>query len=811
MPLVKKILFFLAAAVVAFSMSAAPVDQATAAKWAGNFLSNVSQAGKLTIPNGSKLELRKAEHSRVLGAGAVYYIYTTDHSYVVVAGDDRAEQILAYGDYALDIQNMPPGMMDMLAQYKDEIEYLQRNPTLKVNPIVSPRNTPSLKAASVGPLLTCNWDQSAPFWNECTFGGYQCYTGCPATSAAMVFYYWKYPLGPVPALPGYESLINYSYSGSLIYNHEPMPSTTFDWDNMIDDYTGSYTDEQGAAVAALMHYIGHAEHMVYGATTSSGSGVSVDSVGNIRDAFLVCGYDPETVRLVKKTSAYEGGTTLYTDAEWAEILQEEMFAERPVVFCAVSTNGGGHAFNIDGYDSSINKYHVNFGWSGSSNDWFALNAFNCQGSNYSVYQQMVIGIQPPVQGPAIKVNPDKLKMEAFVDQDATATVVVRGQELTSAIDVALNDESGYFSINVSSVAPDEQAEGKAITVTYAPEAVGTHTATLTLSNADAQTKVVNITGTATLDTHTPVMLPADETYVNLTKFRADWTDETADKFVDSYTLLVSTKPAATLIVDEDFSDMPSTGNNIASNPTPYLPDGWTFEGSELWLDGACLSLGTDCHLVTQPFDMKGYDKATIIVRAKNDNIYASSATLAVETSMDIMTAKTWGEYLDYTFVLDCDEVEQFKIGSNLYYCDIESIKIYAGELDESTLREIAEEGDTTSRLITGITDKSYLVRNLEAGLTFYYKVKALYTDGTESAWSNFECVTLFENGPAYVRGDVNDDGNINITDVTILVNYLLSDDATGIDLEAANCNQDDNINISDVTVLISYLLSGNWN
>ena len=377
MPLVKKIIYFLAAAVVVFSMSAAPVDQATAAKWAGNFLSNVSRSGKLTIPNGSKLELKKAELSRVLGAGAVYYIYTTDNSYVVVAGDDRAEQILAYGDYALDIQNMPPGMMDMLAQYKDEIEYLQKHPALKVNPVVSPRNTPSLRAASVGPLLTCNWDQSAPFWNECHFGGYQCYTGCPATSAAMVFYYWKYPREAVPALPGYESLINYSYSGSLIYNHEPMPSMTFDWDNMIDDYTGSYTDEQGAAVAALMHYIGHAEHMVYGATSSSGSGVSVDSVDNIRDAFLVCGYDPETIRLVKKTSAYEGGTTLYTDAEWAEILQEEMFAERPVVFCAVSTSGGGHAFNIDGYDSNSNKYHVNFGWSGTSNDWFALNAFNC--------------------------------------------------------------------------------------------------------------------------------------------------------------------------------------------------------------------------------------------------------------------------------------------------------------------------------------------------------------------------------------------------------------------------------------------------
>ena len=802
----KKLLLLLIAAIASFSMSAAPVDQPTAAKMAGNFLSNGRQAGKLMAPNGSKLELKMAEPSRVLGAGVVYYIYTTGNSYVVVAGDDRAEQILAYGDYALDIKNMPPGMKDMLAQYKDEIEYLQQNPTLKVNPIVSPRNTPSLKAASVGPLLTCNWNQNAPFWNECYFGGYQCYTGCPATSAAMVFYYWKYPTGTVPALPGYESAIDYSYWSSINYTHAPLPSMTFDWNNMLDDYSGGFTEEQGAAVAALMHYIGHAEHMVYGTSDAGGSGVSVDSVGNICDAFLICGYDSTTTRLVKKTSAYSGGTTLYTDAEWAEILQEEMFAERPIVFCAVASGGGGHAFNVDGYDSSTNKYHVNFGWSGNYNDWFALNAFSGQGSTYNVYQQMVIGIQPPELGPAIKVNPARLKMESFVDQNATATVVVKGQELNGAIIVTLNDESGYFSIDAGSVALDEQEDGKTITVTYAPEAVGDHTATLMLTNADAETKVVNLFGTATLDTHKPVMLPVDEAYINLTQFRADWTDETADKYVDSYTLLVDTKPAATLIVDEDFSDLPS-GSNVASDPTPYLPEGWTFEGSSLWLDGACLSIGSDCRLVTQQFDLTGYDKATIIVRAKNDTYYASSATLAVETSIDGKTTKTLGEYYDYIFVLNCSETENFRIGSDRYYCDIEAIQIYAGELDEYTLREIVEEGDTASRLITGITDKSYTVRGLEPGGTFYYKVKALYTDGTESAWSNFECVTLFANGPEFERGDVNRDGKVNIGDVTDLINMLLSNAEYD---EQADCSLDGRMNIGDVTALIQYLLGGVW-
>ena len=61
-----------------------------------------------------------------------------------------------------------------------------------------------------------------------------------------------------------------------------------------------------------------------------------------------------------------------------------------------------------------------------------------------------------------------------------------------------------------------------------------------------------------------------------------------------------------------------------------------------------------------------------------------------------------------------------------------------------------------------------------------------------------------------VRGDVDDDGNVNISDVTALIDYLLSGNAAGISLENADCDEDSNINISDVTSLIDYLLSGSW-
>ena len=60
------------------------------------------------------------------------------------------------------------------------------------------------------------------------------------------------------------------------------------------------------------------------------------------------------------------------------------------------------------------------------------------------------------------------------------------------------------------------------------------------------------------------------------------------------------------------------------------------------------------------------------------------------------------------------------------------------------------------------------------------------------------------------RGDVDGDGHISINDVTELINYLLSDDATGIHLDAADCDLNGDVSISDVTKLINFLLGESW-
>ena len=61
-----------------------------------------------------------------------------------------------------------------------------------------------------------------------------------------------------------------------------------------------------------------------------------------------------------------------------------------------------------------------------------------------------------------------------------------------------------------------------------------------------------------------------------------------------------------------------------------------------------------------------------------------------------------------------------------------------------------------------------------------------------------------------VRGDVNEDGYINVSDVTMLINALLTDNMTGINEANADCSQDGSLSITDVTLLINYIMTEAW-
>ena len=60
-----------------------------------------------------------------------------------------------------------------------------------------------------------------------------------------------------------------------------------------------------------------------------------------------------------------------------------------------------------------------------------------------------------------------------------------------------------------------------------------------------------------------------------------------------------------------------------------------------------------------------------------------------------------------------------------------------------------------------------------------------------------------------VPGDADGDGKLSVTDVTAIIDYVLSNDASGINLDAADFNNDGQVAISDVTAIIDYIMHNN--
>lgn len=496
--MLKKLSLLIVALAAAWQMSAAPVDVSAAKTKAEQYLANKVYAGKFMAPGATQATLIKTE----MGDKAqtpVYYIFNTATTFVIVSGDDRAEEILAYGDKPLNLDRIPKNMEAWLNIYKEQLDWLLTNPDVKVSKPVSYKS-PKLRATVTGPLLTAIWDQEAPFNNLChfTYSGtnYTCLTGCPATSASMVLYYWKYPTEPVGPLPAYTASLDLSYWNSVSYTYPELPQTTFDWDNMIDDYTGSYTTAQGSAVATLMRYCGQAESMMYGTSSAGGSGIYTTDAQNIADMFIAFGYDEATTRLALKSD--------YTETTWAQLLQEEIAESRPIVFMAVDAGGnGGHAFNVDGYNSSTNKYHVNFGWSGDGNNWYAMNAFSYGGYTFSSNQMATVGIQPPMG--MIKATPSEVNFQGFAGETYTQTVKVQARNLENDINI---EKIGPDIITVShtTITAAEAANGVDVVVTYAPTEAGTTNASLELSCADEDVEAVSVPITGVAQPRVPTLI-----------------------------------------------------------------------------------------------------------------------------------------------------------------------------------------------------------------------------------------------------------------------------------------------------------------
>ena len=349
--------------------SAAPVDSVAARAVAARFLSSAGGMS-LRAPCGT-MRLAHVQPSAACGGTvADYYVFAgpDNQGFVIVAGDDRAKAILAYGDSPIDVDNVPSNVQWLLNQYTEQIEYLFTHPDVQTRAPARNDSTPPV----VEPMITTQWGQRAPYRNQCPqVDGVYCVTGCVATGMAQVMNYWKFP-SELPHLPAYKT-------STLKLSVPALPATSVDWDLMRDTYrANTYTEQEGAAVATLMRYCGQSCEMDY-TITSSGAWTS-DALAS----FKKFGYDHNATMI----SRYN-----FADDEWNSLILDDLTQGRPVCYVGKATEP--HFFILDGYDGS--KYHINWGWDGLYDAFYELDAMNAGGFKPKDRHHMLHGVFPATE------------------------------------------------------------------------------------------------------------------------------------------------------------------------------------------------------------------------------------------------------------------------------------------------------------------------------------------------------------------------------------------------------------------------------
>lgn len=362
-----------ALAITSLHASAGNIDANAARMNANSFLKQKAATGKMKAASTADIRLAYTEKSSV--SGNAFYIFNIDGGgWVIVAGDDCAKEVLAYGtEGSINVNTMPENMKGFLNMLKGQIETAQAY-TGKTVPVKAIKlSTP------VEPLLKTRWGQGEPWNRQCptNASGQLTSVGCAPLAMAQIVYYWKYP-NEVPELP--------SYPGTGYQWYPSLPATTFDYDLILDQYryydpeTGSpiivdYTDEQANEVAKLSRYCGQACKSRYGNSGTSTGSYSYDQ----RTAFKTFGYNENLQLIGKDPSYYNDNSNKYTIEEWCELILIELEAGHPIPYHDLWE---GHAWVLDGVDAD-GKFHMNWGFNGKFDGWYEINAlvFNPYGDD----------------------------------------------------------------------------------------------------------------------------------------------------------------------------------------------------------------------------------------------------------------------------------------------------------------------------------------------------------------------------------------------------------------------------------------------
>lgn len=281
------------------------------------------------------------------------YIFADSDNCLFVSADDAAEALLGYCDDHNATGTLPPQLQWWMSQYAEQIAAIADMPQEEASQPARASSRIDADTEPIAPLVTTRWDQGEPFNNSCpSKGGQHAVTGCVATAMAQLMNYFEYPERGTGT--GDATFQGSSVSMSL--------SQTLQWNLMADSYHSNYSKQQAQAVATLMATCGYAVHMMYGLDQSGAYDSHVETA--LLENF---GYDENLVLLMR-----DG----FTRSEWTELVYANLANIGPLYYSG-NDGSAGHAFVCDGYSRGM--FHFNWGWGGSYDGYFRLDALKPDG------------------------------------------------------------------------------------------------------------------------------------------------------------------------------------------------------------------------------------------------------------------------------------------------------------------------------------------------------------------------------------------------------------------------------------------------
>lgn len=478
----KKALIFIAAAAAALLAESEEVSAAEAAEAARAWIASRPSARPRTVKRATssapgKKAAEAATYEGLGGKGRFHVVSLDGGGFVAMASDTDDSPVLAFSESSQFKADEANPLMELLrrdAAGREATRERRRRAkpaktdahrtswrrlrgganTAKPRVRAGAAATAASQTASrsliddprIDPLVQSRWDQlnvgGKPCYNYYTTNNYLC--GCVATAGAQIMRYHRFPIDPVEQKKVVYTGIQNNNGYLLYYLELETIGGTYAWDDMPLDPANetSLSDTQRQAIGHLTYDLGVACTMWYGSELSSAPTYM------LRNAYLdYFGYSSAECA----TFGVENGLD-YTTERLMDAVVPSLDARLPVAL-HIGPWEGAHAVVADGYgyagvsDENVFFLHINVGWSGTSDAWYAPPDFELN-AVYQYYQVMIVVYNiKPEDGDGKSIASGRV-LDAGGAPVAGAAVSVRKTADSAAAIVATTDSRGIYALSL---------------------------------------------------------------------------------------------------------------------------------------------------------------------------------------------------------------------------------------------------------------------------------------------------------------------------------------------------------------------------